>query len=279
MRFLKEHSTIPIPRVYGYDDDSDGNIGGKFVVLEYVDGRRVDQIWNSLTEAQREKLTLSLADLWSQLMGQSFEKIGSLYEQPEGRFFVGPMTFLPTNNHFAISAPDETKCGPFSTTQEWLEANARQELAYKLSLTPPPEASSRMNAVLDSICLSDDLQSSKSWAASHLSIEHVDYSTHNILVSSADPTVILAVLDWEGARIVPMWAMNPVFRWPRNSSELENKRLRALMRDRISSQVPGWRDAIGEPCQHLRLLYQKAKLSDRDPQIIQPDALLMSHDL
>ena len=36
MRFLKENSTIPVPWIYGYDDDHDGRVGGKFLVMEYV---------------------------------------------------------------------------------------------------------------------------------------------------------------------------------------------------------------------------------------------------
>ncbi|KIK55660.1 hypothetical protein GYMLUDRAFT_62419 [Collybiopsis luxurians FD-317 M1] len=278
MRFLKEHSTIPVPWIYGYDADQDGRVGGRFAVMEYVDGRRVDHVWDTLTTAQREQLVLSLADLWAQLMRQSFNLIGSLYQNADGKFFVGPMTFLPTNNYFAVSAPDEAKCGPFTTTAAWLEASARQDLAYKLSLSPPNEASARIDAVLDLIRSSHDLESSRQWSASQLSIEHVDFSTHNVLVSRTDPTVILTVLDWEGARIVPMWAMNPSFRWPHSSDELENKHLRVLMRNRISSQVPGWEAAIGDKCRYLRMLYQKAKLSDRDPRIICPDVLFMSDD-
>lgn len=36
MRFVKKHSTIPIPYIYGYDSDADGRVGGKWVVMDYV---------------------------------------------------------------------------------------------------------------------------------------------------------------------------------------------------------------------------------------------------
>ncbi|KAH7869908.1 uncharacterized protein C8R40DRAFT_1176228 [Lentinula edodes] len=273
MRYLKDHSTIPIPTIHGYDADADRHVGGTWLVMEYV--------WHTLTTTQREQLALSLADLWSQLMLQTFNQIGSLYECPEGQFAVGPMTFLPSKNHYAIAPPDRAKCGPFNTAKEWLEATARQELAYRLSLSPQPDASSRINSVLDLIRVSEDLESSIKWEASRLSIEHVDYSTHNVLVSPVDPTKIMAVIDWEGARIVPMWAMNPAFRWPHDSDELEIRHLKALMRDRICSQVPGWSSAIGNECRPLRVLCMKATLSDRNPDLINPDGypLDMSPDL
>ncbi|KAE9406887.1 hypothetical protein BT96DRAFT_851231 [Gymnopus androsaceus JB14] len=283
MCFLKTHSKIPVPSVYGYDADVDGRVGGKWMVMEYVDGQNVDQIWSTLTAHQREQLALSLANIWAELMlkslQQSFDEIGSLFQRREGQFFVGPLTFLPSKNHYAIAPPDEHRCGPFSSAQEWLEASARQDLAYRLSLPPTPEASQRIDAVLDLIRQSQDLRRSKHKDASRLSIEHIDFSTHNVLVSRGDPTKIVTVLDWEGARIVPMWAMNPAFRWPHNSNESENKYLTALMREKISSQVPGWGSAIGDECKPLRILCYKAVLSDRDPKIIDPNGylLFMSH--
>ncbi|KAJ4490488.1 hypothetical protein J3R30DRAFT_3694141 [Lentinula aciculospora] len=280
MRYLKRHSTIPIPKIFGYDLDADGHVGGTWVVMEYVEGQNVDQVWHTLTKTRREQLALSLADLWSQLMLPTFHLIGSLYEHPGGQFVVGPMTFLPTRNHYAIAPPDRDRCGPFKTTQDWLEASARQDLAYRLSLSPQPQGSSRINAVLKLIRESRDLQSSAAWDASRLKIEHVDYSTHNVLVSPDDPTKIVAVLDWEGARIVPMWAMNPAFRWPHGSDEIENRHLRALMRVRICSRMPGWGSAIGDECRPLRVLYMKATLSDRDPNLVVAGGYLldMSYD-
>ncbi|KAF5366352.1 hypothetical protein D9757_011461 [Collybiopsis confluens] len=280
MRFLKEHTAIPVPGIFGYDADVDGRVGGRFVVMEYIDGRSVDKVlWEALTSAQREKLALSLADLWANLMRKSFHRIGSLHQRADGEFYIGPMTFLPSNNFYAVSAPEEAKCGPFTSPKDWLEASARRDLAYKLSLSPPPEAPARIKAVLDHIRSSNELETSMLWDASHFSIEHVDFSTHNILVSRTDPTVILTVLDWEGARIVPMWAMNPAFRWPRNSNKNENKHLRALMRQRICSLVPGWEAAIGDECRQLRILCQKASLSDRNPEIILSDVLFMVDDM
>ncbi|GAW07544.1 kinase-like protein [Lentinula edodes] len=36
MRYLKDHSTIPIPRIHGYDADADRHVGGTWLVMEYV---------------------------------------------------------------------------------------------------------------------------------------------------------------------------------------------------------------------------------------------------
>ncbi|KAJ3837254.1 hypothetical protein EV361DRAFT_913803 [Lentinula raphanica] len=280
IRYLRGHTTIPIPEIYGYDNDEDHRVGGAWLVMEYVEGQNVDEIWHTLTRAQREQLALSFADVWSQLMQQTFVQIGSLYEPFKERFVVGPMTFLPSRNHYAIAPPERNRCGPFNTVKEWLEACARQDLAYRLSLTPQPEASSRIDTVLNLIRGANELQLCTNRDESRFSIEHVDYSTHNILVSTVDPTKIIAVLDWEGARIVPMWAMNPAFRWPHDSDDIENRHLRALMRDRIGSRVPGWSSAIGEECRPLRVLYMKATLSDRDPNLANTNGyhLAMSHD-
>jgi aminoglycoside phosphotransferase (APT) family kinase protein len=44
------------------------------------------------------------------------------------------------------------------------------------------------------------------WVPS-FSISHPDLTTNNILVSYGDPTCILGIMDWEGARIKP-W-VNP----------------------------------------------------------------------
>jgi hypothetical protein len=40
----------------------------------------------------------------------------------------------------------------------------------------------------------------------HFVLFHEDIRTNNILVAYDDPTRVVGIVDWEGARVVPMWA-------------------------------------------------------------------------
>ncbi|KAK0229345.1 kinase-like domain-containing protein [Armillaria nabsnona] len=231
MQYVKEHTSIPVPNVLFYDPDWDRKVGGEWMLMRYIDGVDPSRLWRSLTDDQWEALCTSVADIWSQLLRLRFKFIGSIYEQQdesENRYFIGPMTYIPHSG--SLASPEASTSGPFSSAREWLVAVAKGKL------NPKSKDSTRFSLR----------------AGTQIVLAHMDYSLYNILVDRNDPTHVIAVVDWEGACTVPMWAANPTFRWP------------YLLPD---SKIPGWEFATGDSCNDHRLLERRAECSSIDPSV------------
>ncbi|KAK0471284.1 hypothetical protein IW261DRAFT_1612156 [Armillaria novae-zelandiae] len=265
MHYVKQHTTIPVADILVYDPDWDRKVGGECMLMKYIDGISPA----SLTDDQWEALCTSVADIWSRLLRLRFKSIGSIYEQQDGsesRYFIGPMTYIPDTG--SIASPEATTSGPFSSTREWLVAAAMGKLNATRRLPSDfdyEQARKWQGTVIDVVQNSPLLDSSNTLDHEQIVLGHVDYSLHNILVDREDPTRIVAVADWEGARTVPMWAANPVFRWPLFLPESKVAHLRQLMRDRICGQIPGWEFTIGDGGNDLRYLEMQTSLSSEDP--------------
>ncbi|PBK70259.1 hypothetical protein ARMSODRAFT_1084308 [Armillaria solidipes] len=267
MHYVKEHTTIPVPDVLFYDPDWDRKVGGEWMLMRYIDGINPVYLWRTLTDDQWETLCISIADIWSQLMRLRFKFVGSIYEQQESRYFIGPMTYLPQAG--SIGSPEACTSGLFLSSIDWLIAIANEKLEPIRRTKPDPDDGQThkwREASIDALKKSPPLNSD-SRNHEQIVLSHIDYSLHNILVDRDDPTRVVAVVDWEGARTVPMWAANPTFRWPFLLSNEKVSHLQRIMRERIVSQIPGWKFTIGNGGDVLRLLQARAEFSDCDPSI------------
>ncbi|KAK0186195.1 hypothetical protein F5146DRAFT_905068, partial [Armillaria mellea] len=185
----------------------------------------------------------------------------------ESRCFIGPMSYIPPSG--CLASPKASTSGPFSSSREWLVAAAKGKLAPTRRIQPDfdyEQAHKWQETIIDTVQKSP-LLDSDTRDHEQIAFDHIDYSLHNILVDRKDPTRIVAVVDWEGARTVPMWAANPAFRWPLFLPESKVAHLRQLMRDRICCQIPGWEFSIGDGGHELRFLECQAYFSSVDPSV------------
>ncbi|KAK0220496.1 kinase-like domain-containing protein [Armillaria fumosa] len=269
IRFLKARTKIPVPEILFHDLDVDGKVGGEWMIMEYVDGENLSTIWRTLDVKQREQVCLAMADVWVRIISITFDSIGSIYEQDGGEFVIGPMARLASNRSTSIASPRLEKCGPFSNVKGWLLATARRDLDY-VEAPEDVDTSSRGQHFIDGV-VTKIRHFSFPCPDLPLVLEHIDFAPRNILVSRTDPTKIVAVIDWEGSRSVPMWAANPNFTFPPESvTEEERKRLLTLLTNRVISQVPEWERAIGQELQPLRILHDRATYSKVDPSVLPP---------
>ncbi|PBK85546.1 hypothetical protein ARMGADRAFT_559076 [Armillaria gallica] len=263
MHYVKEHTGIPVPDILVYDPDWDRKVGGEWMLIDGVSP-------SALTDDQWEALCTSVADIWSQLLRLRFKFIGSIYEQQDGfesRYFIGPMTYIPPSG--CLASPEASTSGPFSSTRKWLVAAAKGKLNPTRRIQPDfdYEKAHKWQEIAIDVVQKSPLLDSDTLDHEQIVLAHMDYSLHNVLVDPEDLTRIVAVVDWEGARTVPMWAANPVFRWPLLLPDSKVTQLRQLMRDRISRQIPGWESATGDGGNDLRFSERQAYLSSVDPSV------------
>ncbi len=157
------------------------------------------------------------------------------------------------------TAPDPSKCGHYINPVDWLAAVARGDTQSKL----PPSSNFHtlthqgfVRSIVNDITASTDLAIDKT----PIVLYHTDFSMQNIIVRSDDPTVIAGIIDWEGARTVPMWATNPCFRWPIFSPFEEQHHFHRILRDNIMAKTPEWRRAFREETVSMSLLEQRMRL-------------------
>ncbi len=200
--------------------------------------------------------------MWSTLIQLTgFDAIGSIYETSSGVFEIGAMMCLPSNRAGALAPPDE---GPFHTAKDWLVAQARKELDYKYAPTTSDDQKCIAGVVRDIedfVFPSDDLP---------LVLEHIDFGFHNMIVAHDDPTRIVGLIDWEGARVVPLWAAKGAFMFPSCVDEPEplegRKFFRKVIQDRLFCNPGRWMEAVSAEFRPVRLLHDRSRLSDWEPQ-------------
>ncbi|KAK0186891.1 hypothetical protein F5146DRAFT_936547, partial [Armillaria mellea] len=123
LRYLKKQTSMPVPNVFAYDPDIDGEVGGAWMTMEIVDDEDASSIWETLSNEQKHKLCLAIGDQYSNILSLRFDAIGSMYES-EGQIFIGPMVTTETGVD-ADAAPDPEKCGPFIDATHWLVATSK----------------------------------------------------------------------------------------------------------------------------------------------------------
>jgi len=161
MRFVREHTTVPVPKVYNaYKDEETGHVR---IVMEFIEGDRLEDMWDKFDISEKKAITEQLHDYFFQL-----------------RKIKGPF----------VGCIDGTACedqlftdelggyGPYGN--EW-EFNQGIVTALKRSQQGP---------WVDMVC-GMILSSLKNH---EIVLTHGDFAPRNILVQGAK---VVAILDWE----------------------------------------------------------------------------------
>ncbi|KAK6832204.1 hypothetical protein RU639_002797 [Aspergillus parasiticus] len=90
LRYLKAHSDIPVPEVYGYCASSDNDIGVPYIFMSEATGWPLSKFWrpagssqSDLDKASKARVLTQLGGITWELSQLRFNKIGSLFEEDE----------------------------------------------------------------------------------------------------------------------------------------------------------------------------------------------------
>ncbi|KAJ7606892.1 hypothetical protein FB45DRAFT_764967 [Roridomyces roridus] len=248
------------------------------LITAQIHGLKVMQTWPDMTSAQKHSICDSIADYWNQLLSLRFDTIGSLITgtgagQPSvTHITVGPLSMMCSQNQRAYASPSRNKCGPFATVKEWLLAVAKLELRFKSrpQLPDPHEEERRLAAgarqTEANVALLKEKPLLWNGGTTHsLALNPPDFRHHNVLVSFSDPTKILAVIDWEGTKVSPIWNIlkRPSFCF--SCPFLSSDELNQLIWEKVGELNPEWADAMANGGS-LRNASTLAEVSDWDPE-------------
>lgn len=107
IRYLKQHTSLPVPEIYDQDLDPDNEVGAAFVLMERLPGRPLHRSWDGLTLDDKKRVLSQIASVIVQLGSLRFDRIGCL--TADG---IGPI----------INDCYKSPQGPFNSTLDYLQS-------------------------------------------------------------------------------------------------------------------------------------------------------------
>lgn len=225
MRYVKRHTTIPCPEIYGHDFSETNVAGAPYVFMELVEGMSVKK-WleeNVLTKEIATGFYKNLADLMWEFYRTRFEQIGSLQYDELGNVTVGPFFDARTRSTF----------GPFNSAHEFLTHRQQKLWEYRVlaqhrNTQVIPQGIKRWDdlsrevkqifiawiyreaakyAQAEYASVYDDVLAERCHMPDFI-LFHADLSINNILVD--EDLNILAVIDWDWTASLPKSSFDPL---------------------------------------------------------------------
>ncbi|ENH64892.1 hypothetical protein FOC1_g10005661 [Fusarium oxysporum f. sp. cubense race 1] len=85
LRWLSQHSTVPVPRVIAFDDTRDNKIGFEWILMDHVSGTSAQTRWRKMTMEDKKTLVENIARHHARLLDIStYQQIGTPKETDSG---------------------------------------------------------------------------------------------------------------------------------------------------------------------------------------------------
>ncbi|KAH7308663.1 phosphotransferase family protein [Stachybotrys elegans] len=237
MRYVAEHTSIPVPRVYCHGTAKDNPTGlGPFIIMDYIEHhqnmsralldpkRDIDErpvLDPNITEEKLEYLYSQMADILLQLSHLQFPRIGSLIEDPrDGSVFVGGRPLTANMNDISIhtNAPPSvlpTRTKTYSTAEEWYRALSDMhmiQLAFQHNDAVEDEDDARDKYVARllyrQLAIRGQLFDETKEFDGQFRLFSEDLRPTNVLLDK--DLKVVGVIDWEFAHVAPaQFAFDP----------------------------------------------------------------------
>jgi hypothetical protein len=227
-----------VPEVYGYDACPNNEVRGAYILQERVCdreqlfsetnlklsqllGQRLDDLWYfHLTPDQRVIIMNQVSSFEGELFKTRFSLIGSIYGDPQTGFRVGRLGPSVRTGHNLSNLNDR---GPWTSIRAylrwyvtaertWLAECTDEYMLVRRRICPDEDPNVHilyfkslcdiLGRIIDNAQFLDKIDPS----IAHFVLFHEDIRTNNILVAYDDPTRVVGIIDWEGARVLPMWS-------------------------------------------------------------------------
>ncbi|KAF9065848.1 kinase-like domain-containing protein [Rhodocollybia butyracea] len=241
MDFLRSRG-LPIPKVYTYSFTSNNEAETEYILMEYIQGTDLSQIWFDLKKDQISSVMRQLAKLESIMMSISFPAGGSIYyardlkelsgnegiplKDEEGgnsleeeRFCLGPDVCPPL--WYGRREQLDVFRGPYEDARSVLLTGAKKELAYldqfgsprmpyqhlrreyyNYEKQPPSDHANNLRRYLQ---VAPSLVPADA-SLSAFCIRHPDPSYNNLKVSTDSSGLqVLSMVDWQHAVVLPLF--------------------------------------------------------------------------
>ncbi|KAL9038629.1 MAG: hypothetical protein Q9214_005202, partial [Letrouitia sp. 1 TL-2023] len=223
---VQAKTSIPIPRILDWCDNSSTSIRTEYIIMEHADGIQLQQIWPKMSGDQKIRCINAIYQKMKEIANVEFPAYGSLYHTNMDLIFT---TKVPLDQDFYIGPhcgglywdynPTRPRChqnsrlnrGPWSSLLEYCDGLIDVGIAkvpHNTELQHGPRyhgSPSDHLSLLDSgraviKKMSEDV---RVLTAATPMLLHPDLNKRNIFVMENDPTVVTGIIDWQSASAEP----------------------------------------------------------------------------
>ncbi|KAF7865797.1 hypothetical protein EAF04_005962 [Stromatinia cepivora] len=225
--YVKTHTTIPVPHILDWSDDSRNSIGSEYIIMKHVEGVQLQERWLTMSGSQYTKCVQSICMTMQQLAALEFPVYGSIYFEnapfdstlkvplSEG-FCIGPHCSI---TYWDGSASGEMERGLMVPAGPWKDLATYSSGLVANGCSKLPSSSSEIGAsrpsyfgtikehrnllntaqnIFQSLIIQPQIKN-----ASTPTLLHADLHARNIYISNEDPTLITCLIDWQSSSIEP----------------------------------------------------------------------------
>lgn len=199
MEFIKERTDIPIPCVYGFDHGNQNKIGTPYVLMDFMEGDRVEDVWENWEEEKRLLCLSQCAESMRKLGRFGFNRIGVLgCDYRKGEYVVHG---IPSDTKGKDKGKDKdiSVSGPFPSTKAYLD-NIWRTKTMELESSPTPEGAKNKQFLVLLKLLVPALVDVEH-AAHHFFLSLPEFGGGNVLVDHIGNVV--GFVGWEKVMIMP----------------------------------------------------------------------------
>ncbi|KAK1691620.1 kinase-like domain-containing protein [Colletotrichum godetiae] len=205
MQFIRENSSLPVPRVFAYDTDANNGVKTAYMLIEVLPGIvAMDALGGHKVHGgvipmrYRQTFYRSVAECHIQMTSMRLPKIGTIIRNEDGEYESGPIP--------GIGGPFDTAAAFFEAWADKVDFKLDKETITQMMQRSPVSAAEMTRIVeefpsqIKSMAKQLDLYNNGPFP-----LCHDDFLHSNILVDEASFNVT-GVIDWEGACTVP-WVL------------------------------------------------------------------------
>jgi aminoglycoside phosphotransferase (APT) family kinase protein len=189
MKIVEQHTTIPIPRVFGFETSADQPFGYPYVFMEYLGGRSLPNgVAETIPPQHHAKVAKQLANVFAELKRLTFSRIGRLWR--------GENADQPVE---IISKPWHSSPGPLETSFEYFYNQRQSENRETMAMHPDdPDwrtACWVLKTALTHIIIADRVRGPSLLC-------HLDLHFGNMLLDNEYN--LTGIIDWSSAQAAPL---------------------------------------------------------------------------
>ncbi|OAA63335.1 Aminoglycoside phosphotransferase [Niveomyces insectorum RCEF 264] len=210
LKLVREHTTVPVPQVFGFEMSADQPFGYPYVFMEYLGGRALPNgVAESVPRQHHAKVAGQLANVFAELQNVTFSRIG--------RLWCGEHVDQPPE---IISMAWHASPGPLETSFEYFYAQRQSDNRTIMAMHPnDPDWQTAcwvLKTSLAHVIVEDRIRGP-------FPLCHLDLHFGNMLFDSEFN--LTGIIDWSSAQAAPLEQLSvcPEFVTFPGRSEDENR--------------------------------------------------------
>ncbi|KAG2415131.1 hypothetical protein HFD88_006322 [Aspergillus terreus] len=230
LEYIKNYTTIPVPRVFSWSSDASNPVGAEYIVMEKATGVPLFERWGKMAQIEKMELIKNLTQLEAQLAAISFPAYGGLYlradaEHSKHQYIDGSvdeqhLLCIGSSPERSFDVDDGSMYyGPWDSLSDLGTSIAKRELSRIGRQNLDNQSMAHRGSPQEQACLLEIVVKLMELLDSHPilaqlaqpTLWHTDLHMGNIFVAPDNDSQITALIDVQSLSVLPLFLQT---RWP-----------------------------------------------------------------